>query len=167
MKIKVTTLVVLCICYNEPIALKLSQMMYYIMNSIAFLWFVWECSVAPPIDDTVMCEPRLILCLLRRVVFWSCFFFPKCVFGWVSREGGPISCRCVKTQSVIRSPNLPGVAYDGYRVQPYSCTILVLCKWCTYIDWTITHPRPLRVVVSISTISGFVQLCFKPRALFL
>ena len=41
-------------------------------------------------------------------------FFSVCVR--VSGEGGPISCRCAKTQSVIRSPNLPGVAYDGYRV---------------------------------------------------
>ena len=77
-KIKVTTLAISCIRYNELTKLKLSQMIYYIMNSIAFQWFVRECLVALAIDDTVMCEPRLILCLLRRVVFLSCFFSYHC-----------------------------------------------------------------------------------------
>ena len=35
-KIMVTTLAVSCIRYNELTTLKLSQMIYYIMNSIAF-----------------------------------------------------------------------------------------------------------------------------------
>ena len=47
--------------------------------------------------------------------FLIVFFFQN-VCVQVCREGGPINCRCAKTQSVIRRPNLPGVAYDGYRV---------------------------------------------------
>ena len=52
-------------------------------------------------------------------VYCCCFVLCVVVASRVScvrRGGGPISCCGTEAQSVIRSPNLPGVARDGYRV---------------------------------------------------
>ena len=71
------------------------------------VWFVpMRCCLVLSLLASVVLVCLICLCV--------CFFSAECVR--VCRGGDPINCRCAKTQSVIRRPNLTGVAYDGYRV---------------------------------------------------
>ena len=72
---------------------------------------------------------RSIVCtdvVLFGAVCFVCCCFVLCVVvasrvSCVRRGGGPISCCGTEAQSVIRSPDLPGVARDGYRVTHGVC----------------------------------------------
>ena len=76
-----------------------------------------------------------MLCSTADVVLFGAVCFVCCCFvlcfvvasrvSCVRRVGGPISCCGMKAQSVIRSPDLPGVARDGYRVTKYYTTITI------------------------------------------